>query len=63
MVIPTEVYDKEGNLLRIEFYDLEGEFVVQSMWDDNDEQTNENRINFRKWSYRMVEQTGEEVVK
>lgn len=63
MVIPTEVYDKEGNLLRIEFYDLEGEFVVQSMWDETEEQTNENRINFRKWSYRMVEQTGEEIVK
>jgi hypothetical protein len=63
MVIPTDVYDKEGNLTRIEFYDLDGEFVVQAVWDENDEQTGKNRIKFRKWAYSMVEQIGEEVIK
>jgi hypothetical protein len=63
MVIPTDVYDKDGNILRIEFYDLDGEFVVQALWDENDEQTGKNRIKFREWAYHMVEQIGEEVIK
>jgi hypothetical protein len=62
MVIPTDVYDKDGNLLRIDFYNLEGEFVVQALWDENDEQTSENRIKFREWAYRMIERIGEEVI-
>ena len=63
MVIPTDVYDKDGNILRIEFYDLDGEFVVQALWDENDAQTGKNRIKFREWAYSMVEQIGEEVIK
>jgi hypothetical protein len=63
MVIPTDVYDDEGNLKQIEFYNMAGSFVVQAVWDENEEQTSDNRVKFREWAYRMVEQTGEEVVK
>ena len=33
--IPTDVYDKDGNMLRIDFHDGEGEFILQAVWDDN----------------------------
>ena len=56
-VIPTDIYDKEGNLLRIEFNDLEGNHVLDAVWDDRDEQTSENRILFRQWAYTMVKRT------
>ena len=54
LLIPTDVYDKEGNLTRIEFYDNEGKFVIQAEWDPRDEQTSENRIKFREWAYRII---------
>lgn len=60
-LIPTDVYDKDGNLLRIEFHNLEGEFVIQAEWDENDPQDSEHREFFRKWSYKMVKQLGYEV--
>jgi hypothetical protein len=54
LVIPVDVYDKEGNLLRIEYHDDTGKFHLQSEWDPNDEQTHENRKEFRKWSNKMA---------
>lgn len=60
-VIPTDVYDKEGHLIRLDFFNLEGEFEVQAKWDPNDEQTSENREAFRKWAYTMVKRLGFEV--
>ena len=62
-VIPTDVYDKDGALIRLDFFDLSGEFVFQSIWDPTDEQTSKNREYFRKWSYGMAEQLGYEVAK
>jgi hypothetical protein len=62
-VIPTDVYDKEGNMLKIEFHNLEGEFEIEAVWDPEDEQTSENREKLRKWAYRMVGQLGFEVAK
>ena len=56
--IPTDVYDKDGNMLRIEFSDGEGEHIIDVVWDENDEQTSENRTKFRKWAYTMLEQKG-----
>lgn len=53
-VIPTDVYSDEGDLLRIEFYNLEGEFQILAEWDERDPQTKENRESFRKWAYNMV---------
>ena len=60
-LIPTDIYDKDGNMLRIEFFDTDGEFVIQSVWDDQDPQDAEHREAFRKWSYKMVKQLGHEV--
>jgi hypothetical protein len=56
--IPTDVYDKEGNLTKIEFSDGEGEHIVDVVWDETDAQTSENRESFRKWAYTMLEQKG-----
>jgi hypothetical protein len=61
--IPTDVYDSDGNMLRIDFNDGEGEFIVQAVWDDAEEQTSENRVKFREWAYRMVKQLDYEVLK
>ena len=52
-VIPTDVY-QDGDLIGIEFNNLEGEFVLFAEWDENDEQTNENRVAFRKWAYNFL---------
>lgn len=61
VAVPTDIYDKEGNMDRIEFHDGKGEFIMQSLWDINDEQTSENRSEFRKWSYLMAERLGYKV--
>lgn len=63
LLIPIDVYDKEGNLTKIDFYNTEAEFIIQADWDENDAQTSKNRIAFRKWAYRMMENLGYEVVK
>jgi hypothetical protein len=63
-VIPVDVYDKDGNLTRIDVQDASGEFVLQMVWDENDEQTSENRELFRKWAYDFLEKSkGYEVSK
>jgi hypothetical protein len=60
-VIPTDIYDKEGDLIKIEFHDTDGDFVIQAMWDENDPQDSEHREKFRVWAYRMVGQLGYKV--
>jgi len=52
--IPTDIYDKDGNITAIEFNDLEGNFLVEAKWDEREEQTSENRIAFRKWAYKFI---------
>jgi hypothetical protein len=59
LLIPTDVYDKDGNLTRIEFYNNLGGFEIQAEWDPRDEQTSENRTKFREWAYRIVSQNNE----
>ena len=54
--IPTDVYDADGNLLRIDFHDGKGDFILQFLWDPGDEQTSPNREALRKWSYRWMRQ-------
>ena len=61
--IPTDVYDKDGNMMRIDFHDGEGEFLFQAVWDDSDEQTSENRVKFREWAYTMAKRLDYEVLK
>ena len=54
-VIQKEVYDDAGNLLRIEIHEQEtGKHVVDVLWDPHDEQTQENREDFRKWVGRVL---------
>lgn len=62
-VIQQDIYDKEGNLVRIDVHDEAGEFLMQFLWDERDEQTSENREEFRKWATRHLEQSGHEVCK
>lgn len=61
MLIPTDVYDKDGNLVRIEYHNEEGEHEFDVVWDPEDEQTSENRIKLRKWATKMLKQKGFEV--
>jgi hypothetical protein len=61
-VIPTDVYDKDGNLTRIDFYNEAGDFEIQVVWDDRDPQDSEHRIKFREWAYRMLGQKDLEVM-
>ena len=53
--IPVEVFNKEGDLMRIEFYDLNGEHIVDAIWDQNDPQDSEHRVSFRSWAYKHLE--------
>ena len=61
-VIPTDIYDKDGNLTRIEFTDLEGNHALDAVWDSRDEQTSENRVAFRQWAYIMAKRAKLEVI-
>jgi hypothetical protein len=61
IAIPVDVYDKDGNMSKIEFNEKSGDHIFDVLWDPRDEQTSENRIKFRKWAYRMIEQKGYEV--
>lgn len=59
--IPTDIYNKDGELTQIDFVAGSGEFIIKADWDPRDKQTSENRVAFRKWAYRIVEQLGYEV--
>lgn len=52
-----DIYDKDGNLVRIEAYDQTGEFVMQALWDPTDEQTHENRVKLRQWFANHLERS------
>ena len=54
-VIPTDIYDKDGNMLRIEFHDESGKHQIDAAWDESDAQTSENREAFRNWAYKFIE--------
>jgi hypothetical protein len=62
-VVPVDVYDKDGNMLRVEFHNGNNEFAFQVLWDPTDQQTSENREEFRRYAYRMAEQLKYEVNK
>ena len=63
IVIPADIYNKDGDMLGIEFNTRSGVFVIFAEWDERDEQTSENREAFRSWAYRMIEQLGHTVLK
>lgn len=58
IAIPVDVYDKDGNMIKVEFNEKAGDHILDAVWDDREEQTSENRIKFREWAYRMIEQKG-----
>jgi hypothetical protein len=57
----VEVFDQDGNLERIEVTLENGKHLFDAQWDENDEQTEENRIAFREWTKRMVSQQGHDL--
>jgi len=61
--IPLDLYDKDGNMTGIEFNSPSGDFIIEAVWDERDEQTSENRDAFRKWAYKMIRDKGYEVDK
>ena len=61
--IPVDVYNKDGEMVKIEFNDANGEHVMDAVWDPTDEQTSENRVTFRKWAYNHVRKQGWEILK
>jgi len=61
--LPVDVYDKDGNMVRIEFNDMDGNHIIDAQWDPTDEQTSENRSKFREWAYRFIQQKDYEVIK
>ena len=62
-VIPVDQYDAEGNLTKIIFQGEDGEDKLDAIWDERDEQTSENRVAFRTWSYEAARRAGFEVDK
>jgi len=60
-VTTVDIYDKEGSLLRTEAYKESGEHLLDFLWDERDEQTHDNRVEFRKWVLRHLKQSGHEV--
>lgn len=50
-----EIYDPQGNLTKLEAYDTEdGHHLLDGHWDPRDEQTKENREQFRAWFTTML---------
>ena len=62
--IPVDVYDKDGNMTKIEVNDVSGNHIVDFVWDEHDEQTSQKRQEFREWAYKFLrENKGYEVAK
>jgi len=51
----NEVHDEQGNLTKLEAYDVKsGDHVLDGHWDPTDDQTPENREHFREWFNAML---------
>jgi hypothetical protein len=57
MIHTIDIYDKDGNMTRIEAYDEKGDFIMQALWDPTDEQTADNRVKFREWFAKHLERS------
>jgi len=60
-VTQIDIYNKEGELVKIEVLKESGEHLLDFLWDERDEQTSEKRIEFREWVKRHLKQAGHEV--
>ena len=58
-VTPSDVYDGQGNLTRIDFYTEDGKCEIDALWDPSDPQDSEHRTAFRKWAYDFIERNKE----
>lgn len=61
LAVAYDIYNKDGHLVRIEVVDSNGDHVFDALWDENDEQTSENRIAFRGWTRQMAKRKGYEL--
>jgi hypothetical protein len=61
--LPVDVYDKDGNMMKIEFSTATGEHIIDAVWDETEEQTSENRVAFRDWAYKHLQKEGWEILK
>ena len=50
----VEIFDKDGNLTKIEVTLENDEHLFDALWDPRDEQTHENRVEFRQWVNRQI---------
>jgi hypothetical protein len=50
----VEIFDKEGNLTKIEVTLENDEHLFDALWDARDEQTHDNRVEFRQWVNRQI---------
>lgn len=57
-VLLVDIYDKDGNMTKIEAFTHSGDFIFQALWDPNDEQTSPNREAFRRWTRTMANRLG-----
>jgi hypothetical protein len=57
----VEVFDKEGNLEKIEITLETGVHLFDALWDPTDEQTEQKRLEFRKWVKNITSQHGHEL--
>jgi hypothetical protein len=53
-IILKEVFDEEGNVKSIEVTNGYGEHIIDAVWDERDEQTQENKDAFRAWTLKML---------
>ena len=60
-LIPTEIHE-DGELTKIEYHNEAGEFVIEAVWDPEDEQSAENRVKLREWGTKILKQKGYEVM-
>jgi len=60
-VTTIDIYNAEGELVRIEAYHENGEHVADFLWDERDPQTSDSRVEFRKWVTRHLKNKGLEV--
>ena len=54
MTTTKDVLNDDNKLVAVEFYDDNGEFKFQAMWDPRDDHTPENVTAFRKWADTMA---------
>ena len=59
---PTEILATNGELQKIEFHDVDGNFIIEALWDPNDKQTSEYHDLFRKWAYSIMKDKGYKVI-